>query len=174
MPLACGTPTVIGAAISVSALPISICPQAMLNGRPSSASVLVSPVMACLVAVYGTEPGRGACADTEPLLMMRPPCGLLLAHDAEGSARAQERAGQIDRHDVVPGLDRQFVDQRRLEAAAGIVEEQVDAAEFLDRAVEQPVDLVGLGHVGGRRQRLGFGLAGRSDGLFEQRHAAGP
>ncbi len=51
LPLACGTPTVIAAAISVSALPMSIWPQAMSNGRPSSASVLVSPVTACLVAV---------------------------------------------------------------------------------------------------------------------------
>jgi hypothetical protein len=47
----------------------------MSNGRPSSDSVLVSPVIACLVEVYAAEPGRGACAEIEPLLMMRPPRG---------------------------------------------------------------------------------------------------
>jgi len=38
-------------AIAVSALPISICPQAMPNGRPSSAVDLVKPVTPCLVVV---------------------------------------------------------------------------------------------------------------------------
>ena len=37
--------------MSVAALPMSIWPQAMSNGRPSSAVDLVSPVIACLVAV---------------------------------------------------------------------------------------------------------------------------
>jgi hypothetical protein len=41
--------------------------------RPSSDVDLVSPVIACFVAVYGAELGRGACAEIEPLLMMRPP-----------------------------------------------------------------------------------------------------
>src|SRR5215467_5308814 len=36
---------------------------------------LVSPVIACFVAVYGAEFGRGVCAEIEPLLMMRPPRG---------------------------------------------------------------------------------------------------
>ena len=34
--------------------------------RPSSDADLVSPVIACLVAVYGAEFGRGACAEIEP------------------------------------------------------------------------------------------------------------
>ena len=37
--------------------------------------LLVSPVMACLVTVYATVRGRGECAEMEPLLMIRPPCG---------------------------------------------------------------------------------------------------
>src|ERR1700693_3442728 len=60
---------------SVSALPMSICPQAISHLRQSSAVDLVSPVTACLVAVYGAEYGRGDCAEIEPLLMMRPPRG---------------------------------------------------------------------------------------------------
>src|SRR6185503_17130122 len=48
---ACGTPLVIFAAISVSALPISICEQAMSYLRPSSEADFVSPVTPCLVDV---------------------------------------------------------------------------------------------------------------------------
>ena len=50
-PSGCGTPFVIGIAISASALPMSICPHTMSNGRPSSDNVRVRPVIACLVDV---------------------------------------------------------------------------------------------------------------------------
>jgi hypothetical protein len=50
-PSACGTPEVMRAVISVAALPMSICEQAMLNGRPSSYRERVRPVIACFVAV---------------------------------------------------------------------------------------------------------------------------
>ena len=50
-PLGWGTPFFIRAVIGVSALPMSIWPQAMSYLRPSSAVALVSPVMACLVDV---------------------------------------------------------------------------------------------------------------------------
>ena len=63
------------AVIGDSALPMSICPQVMPCARPSSAMDFVRPVMACFVAVYGAELGRGVCAEIEPLLMMRPPAG---------------------------------------------------------------------------------------------------
>src|SRR5207245_3998735 len=43
--------------------------------RPSRDVDLVRPVIACFVAVYGAEFGRGACAEMEPLLMIRPPRG---------------------------------------------------------------------------------------------------
>ena len=37
-----------------------------------------TPEMACFVAVYGAELGRGRSAEMLPLLMMRPPIGLWL------------------------------------------------------------------------------------------------
>ncbi len=74
-PLAWRIPLRIRSVISVAALPMSIWPQAIRYGRPSSDSDFVSPVTACLVAVYAIECGRGAWAEIEPLLMMRPPCG---------------------------------------------------------------------------------------------------
>src|SRR5580658_5878583 len=43
--------------------------------RQSSEMDLVRPVRACFVDVYGAEFGRGACAEREPLLMIRPPRG---------------------------------------------------------------------------------------------------
>jgi hypothetical protein len=42
---------VIRMAMSVAALPISICPQAISYFRPSSDVYLVRPVIACFVAV---------------------------------------------------------------------------------------------------------------------------
>src|SRR5205814_2375291 len=75
-PSACSAPRLMPSVMSVAALPMSIWPQAMPNRRPSSDRDLVSPVSACLVAVYATLPGRGVCADTEPLLMIRPPPGV--------------------------------------------------------------------------------------------------
>ena len=50
-PSACRAPRAIPAVMSVAALPMSICPHAMPNGRPSSDSDFVSPVIACLVDV---------------------------------------------------------------------------------------------------------------------------
>src|SRR5438094_947961 len=64
--------------ISVAALPMSIWPHAMSYLRPSSDADLVKPVIACFVAVYGAEFGRGAWADMEPLLTIRPPRGCWL------------------------------------------------------------------------------------------------
>src|SRR3954447_15637772 len=75
VPFAWRIPAFIFAAISVSALPMSIWPQAMSKARPSRAVDFVRPVMACLVAVYGAEFGRGVWAEIEPLLMIRPPRG---------------------------------------------------------------------------------------------------
>ena len=49
--LACGTPVPNAPVISVAALPMSIWPQAIRYGRPSSEIALVRPVMACLLAV---------------------------------------------------------------------------------------------------------------------------
>src|SRR5262245_3282670 len=74
-PSACRTPSFIRAGISVPALPMSICPQAISYLRPSSAVDFVSPVIACLVAVYGAEFGRGAYAEIDPLLIILPPRG---------------------------------------------------------------------------------------------------
>src|SRR5580693_5400000 len=74
-PSGCGAPAAIGSAIAVWALPMSIWPQAMLYGRPSSEIDLVRPVIPCLVTVYPTERGRGVWAEIEPLLMIRPPAG---------------------------------------------------------------------------------------------------
>src|SRR5258708_8890737 len=63
------------AVIRVAALPISICPHAMSNSRPSRERARVSPVIACLDTVYGADRGRATWADSEPLLLSRPPPG---------------------------------------------------------------------------------------------------
>ena len=50
-PFACTIPSRMRVVISVAALPMSICPQAMSYFRPSSEVDFVSPVIACFVAV---------------------------------------------------------------------------------------------------------------------------
>ena len=50
-PLAWSTPRLNRSVSSVAALPMSICPQATFQARPSSEMDLVRPVTACLVAV---------------------------------------------------------------------------------------------------------------------------
>ena len=50
-PFACLTPFCIRWVMGVAALPMSIWPQAMSWGRPSSEVARVSPVIACFVAV---------------------------------------------------------------------------------------------------------------------------
>src|SRR5215467_5043223 len=75
LPSGCRAPDASIRARSVAALPMSIWPQAMSYARPSRDVAFVRPVIACLVAVYGAENGRGECAEIEPLLMIRPPRG---------------------------------------------------------------------------------------------------
>ena len=84
---------------------MSIWPHAMSYGRPSSAVLFVRPVIACLVAVYGAECGRGVCAEIEPLLMMRPPRGLCAFMIRIACLRAEEGAGQVHVHDALPCLE---------------------------------------------------------------------
>ena len=50
-PSAWRAPVAMPAVMSVAALPMSICEQAMLYGRPSSESDRVRPVIACFVDV---------------------------------------------------------------------------------------------------------------------------
>src|SRR4051812_1252382 len=61
-PSAWSVPVIIGPAMSVAAFPMSIWPQAMSYARPSRDVALVSPVIACLVAVYAAKRGRGTWA----------------------------------------------------------------------------------------------------------------
>ncbi len=121
--------------ISVTALPTSICPQAIPYLRPSSEIALVSPVIACLVAVYAAACGRGTCAEIEPLLMIRPPPRRFMA--VEGLARAQERAGQIRIDHSLPVGQGELFEGRGRPKYPGIVEEQVDPAKPFLRLPEQ-------------------------------------
>mmetsp|Transcript_17254 Transcript_17254/g.51647 ORF Transcript_17254/g.51647 Transcript_17254/m.51647 type:complete len:209 (+) Transcript_17254:679-1305(+) len=60
--------------------------------------LFVRPVMPCLLVVYGAEPGRGRSAETEPLLIMRPPCGAwsrMRANEACATRKAAVRLVSI-------------------------------------------------------------------------------
>ncbi len=80
-----------------------------------------------------------------------PPAFLL--HAGNGEADGVKGRRKVDRDDLVPFLDREFLDRRNV-LNAGIVDEDVDRAELLIRLRHHPRDRIGIGHVGGR----GIGL----------------
>jgi hypothetical protein len=148
------------AVMSVAAFPMSIWETAMRYGRPSSASALVRPVSACLVAVYGAECGRGVCAEIDPLLMIRPPWGhlpversrewgrILLLQLPVRRLRAQERPVEVRVHDVPPRLVRQILDRHPARPERPrVVEQQIEPPEPLTHGREQGGHVVGSGHV---------------------------
>ena len=123
----------------------------MPYARPSSAVALVSPVMACLVAVYASERGRGAWAEIEPLLMIRPPGGVLPPHDPERLPRTQERPGQVEVDHRLPLAERDLVQLPRRTAHPGVVEQQVQPPVPLDGRREQGAYGLLVGDVGRHR-----------------------
>ena len=84
--------------MSVAALPMSICPQAMPYARPSSAVDFVRPEMACFVAVYGADRGRGdideiAVADWLETVAVNLTGAFLCAREAVAAMKAQDPPG---------------------------------------------------------------------------------
>jgi hypothetical protein len=65
------------------------------------------------------------------MLMMRPQ--LLLAHAGHRQARGVERRAQVDGDDRVPAFGRKVLDRRHM-LDAGVVDQDVDAAEFGSQA----------------------------------------
>ena len=118
--------------MSVAAFPMSIWPQAMRYGRPSSDSDLVSPVSPCLVAVYGDRVRAGRVRRDRAVVDDPPALRILRLHHPERRLRAQERTGEVGVHDLPPGGVREFLHR---DAAgperARVVEEQIEAAEPL-------------------------------------------
>ena len=106
VPFACGTPDSIVAVISVAALPMSICPQAMLYRRPSSAVDFVSPVIAC----WSRCKARNAAAAHAPKSIVvdgnAAALRLLFFHQSKRLPRAQERARHVHIDDGSPLVDR--------------------------------------------------------------------
>ncbi len=88
--------------------------------------------------------GRSGVDDPAPLARL---------HAGQRGADRMEGRAHVDRDDLVPLLDREFLD-RRDELDAGIVDEDVDRAELALGIRDHLGDLVALGHVGGRIERL--------------------
>ena len=83
----------------------------MPYGRPSRAIDLVSPVMACLVAVYGAEFGRGDVRGDRAVVDDSAARRRLALHHRDRSLRTQERAGEIDVDHSLPLLECQLVER---------------------------------------------------------------
>ena len=75
-----------------------------------------------------------------PLLMMLPEPWL--AHMGRGVLHAEHHAAHQRRHRGVEARDFEAFDAAGLRRPAGIVEQAIDAAEFLDRLADQRAHLV--------------------------------
>lgn len=144
---------------------------AMLRFRPSSEAVLVSPMTACLVAVYAMELGRGVWAEIDPLLMRKPADGALGLHHTKGLLQAENmplrlmsttlrHCSMVSSSSGTPGA-----------LTPAFIQQHVDSAPGVDHGVEEGVHRIRVGHISGhsqdaitrtKRQPLSArGLAGR-------------
>ncbi len=123
--------------------------------------------MACLVAVYGAEPGRGTCALIEPLLMMRPPFGVwsrIIRNAALATRNAPLRLtsttvrhwSQVNSPKLVLGT-----------LPPALLNSTSSLAEFVPGLRKQVGDGCRIGHVRGHRESVAGMFAGQSSGLFE-------
>ena len=80
--------------------------------------------------------GRGADQATEGITVLR-----ALHHVAGGGSEGQEGTVEIDRHDLVPVIQRHLGEGRAAGRHAGIGKAAVDAAMRLQRLGEALVDL---------------------------------
>ena len=115
---------------SVSALPMSIWPQAMSYLRPSSDVDLVSPVIACFDAVYGAEFGARRVRRDRAVVDDAAAARRLILHQPERLLRAQKRAGEIGVDDLAPFLERHVLERQERRVHAGVVEQHVEPAEL--------------------------------------------
>ncbi len=77
--------------------------------------------------------GRGVCAAIDPLLMMRPPRGFWLLHDAHGFLRAQEHPREIGVHHGGPLIEAEIFHRNARRTDARVVEQQIQATERVVR-----------------------------------------
>lgn len=86
----------------------------------------------------------------------------MLRRDVRAHIRVRDEAGDIDGHDLVPGLLCLLQKRCGRRENAGVVERDVEAAELIDGRLNQRLRVVRVGHVGLDEDGL---AAGRGDFL---------
>ena len=84
--------------------------------------------MPCFAAVYGADSSRGAEAEIEPLLMIRPPHGALPPHDPERLLGAEKGASEVRLDHRLPVLGVELFKRRR-SGRTRVVKQEIQATE---------------------------------------------
>ena len=106
-------------------------------------------------AVLGRDIGRLERRRDEPVCRsdVDDAAELVLAHRRQRRARGMERRRKIDGQDRVPLLDRKLLERRDV-LDAGVVHQNIEAAEVIQRHGDHVGDRRGLRHVGRRIAHL--------------------
>jgi hypothetical protein len=111
--------------------------------------------------------GRGECGDGAVVDDATAARSLAL-HDPYRLLRAEKRAGQVRVDSRLPLLVREVLQRDRGRAAAGVVEQDIQATEDAPGLVEQRAHRGRVGHVGADRERAVGRRTGCRDHLLQE------
>ena len=158
LPSACGTPRAIASVMSVAALPMSICPQAMSYSRPSS-EIAGQPGHRVLGRRVGRRVRARRVRGDRAVVDDAPAARLLVAHGAEGGLRARNAPVRLVSTTACHCSKARSAKRRGVAEGARVVEQEVDACERLAGPAKSAATDGGIGDV--RRDTSAPGVAAR-------------
>lgn len=97
---------------------------------------------------------------------------ILLLHDAEGLARAQERPGEVGIHHLLPCIQTEVLQQDRGRTDAGVVEKEVKPTQDLAGGREQMGDRFRVCNIAWHHEHGGLPVTNGTSGFLESLTAA--
>ena len=119
---------------------------AILSAACSAASPRATSAIPSLEIMYATLPGEGLVGEARAHIQDVAP--LLLHHVRQGVVARDVGGADVDPHHQVEAFGRRLQDGLQPDGA-GVVDQNVEAAELLDGALDQSADGFFVAHVGG-------------------------